>query len=210
MQHLTLETLARLVDEAPDHLERAHLDTCRACGDELEAMRRQTEALSTLPAILPPPDAWPTLRSRLRRDGVIRDRLRPRATAPLRAAAAALLFLAGGATGYLVRGPDTAPIAHTTTPVTAPVTAEATPEAEVARTEEEFFAALDRYMRTSGTESPDPAARLAVLDNIVLTTAEALRQSPTDPVINSLHLTAVAQQRELRRRLAAATREPVF
>ncbi len=81
--------------------------------------------------------------------------------------------------------------------------------AEVERTQEAFAAALDRYMIANSIEAPDPAARLAALDNIVLTTAEALNESPADPVINSYHLTAVAQRNELLRQIAASG-EPVF
>ncbi|MFW5951674.1 MAG: hypothetical protein ACOCVZ_06130 [Gemmatimonadota bacterium] len=223
MQHLTLEALARLVDEAPDAHEGSHLAACEACRGELEALRRQTEALGTLPKILPAPDAWPEVSRRLRREGVVAraaTRVRRLRAGPAltRVAASLVLFLAGGAGGYLLRGeaasaapPAIEVAAAAESPSLEAAAAESpTLEAEVERTEEAFFAALDRYMRTTGATPPDPAARLAVLDNIVLTTAEALAHSPADPVINSFHVTAVAQQRELRRRFEAAAAEPVF
>jgi hypothetical protein len=223
MPHLKLEVLARLVDEAPDPVERAHLDACVACQDELAALRDQTESLSLLPELMPPPDAWPAVQRRLRAEKLSRrgPRWRP-GPAALRTAAAIVLFMAGGAMGYAVRGPidggaDTVAAAGSpAAPATAgqevalsaeePVVGDAESPAslslEVERTEEMFASALDRYMRASGTDAPDPAARLAALDNIVLTTAEALHAAPADPVINSYHLTAVAQRRELLRQLA--------
>jgi hypothetical protein len=224
MRHLTLEALARLVDEAPEAREEAHLAECEVCRDELDALQRQTEALGALPKLAPGPDAWPELRRRLRSEELIRDR-RPWLAPSLRAAAALVLFLAGGAAGYAVRGPATsveaprqvaqrtgaAGPARGVDPVADPAPAPTPVELgqEVERTEEQFAAALDRFMRASSTTPPDPAARLAALDNIVLTTAEALNESPADPVINSYHLTAVAQRQELLRQLAASG-EPVF
>lgn len=247
MPHLTLEALARLVDEAPGTHEDAHLAACEACREELDALRAQTRALATLPSLMPPPDAWPVLRQRLRSEGVIRGggRRWP-VTAVARIAAALALFLTGGIAGYAARGLD-APGTAATSPVesVAATTSDAASDGlgefsgtssgtfsadprtsaspdgpadgesrmalteEVERTEEMFAAALDRFMRASGTSAPDPAARLAALDNIVLTTAEALNESPGDPVINSYHLTAVAQRDQLIRQLVADGR-PVF
>lgn len=228
MRHLRLEALARLVDEAPDAHEEAHLAACGACREELEALRGQTEALGTLPKIMPPPDSWPDLHSRLRAEGLIRRGGR-RVPGPgmVRAAAAIALFLAGGAAGFIVRGPlegsaqrsvagaveVDAAAGRAGSPASAtesrPGESAVALSQEVERTEEMFASALDRFMRASGTEAPDPAARLAALDNIVLTTAEALNESPADPVINSYHLTAVAQRKELIRQLSASS-EPVF
>ena len=211
MPHLTLEALARLVDEAPENHEEAHLAACGECRAELDALREQTEALGMLPKLLPPPDSWPELRRQMVKDGIIRNgrRWRPGPTLT-RVAAALLLFVGGGAAGYLARGPVVAPVervAEAPAPESAASAADLTQEVE--RTEEMFAAALDRFMRASGTEAPDPAARLAALDNIVLTTAEALNESPADPVINSYHLTAVAQRKQLIRQLQASG-EPVF
>ena len=221
MPHLTLETLARLVDEAPTGAEEAHLVECAACRRELEALRAQTESLATMPNMAPPPDLWPELRTQLRSEGLVRRRMRPRVSPTLtRLAAGLALFLAGGATGFAARGPapaDTGPVAAEPTAVPAapaqrPLaldrdTGDLT--ADVERAQEMFAAALDRYMMENSTRAPDPAARLAALDNIVLTTAEALNESPADPVINSYHLTAVAQRNELLRQIAASG-EPVF
>ncbi len=221
MLHLTLEALARLVDEAPDVHEEAHLADCSVCREELVALRGQTEALSTLPKLMPPPDAWPALSDRLRAEGLVRaERRRMPGPGMIRAAAAIALFLLGGAAGFVARGPvegGAQPLAGAleTEPGvrggTGAVPGESAVELsqEVERTEELFASALDRFMQASGTRAPDPAARLAALDNIVLTTAEALNESPADPVINSYHLTAVAQRKALLRQLSTST-DPVF
>ncbi len=242
MPHLTLEALARLVDEAPTGDEHRHLAECARCRDELEALRDQTESLGALPKMTPPPDLWPELRTRLRQEGLV-TRSRPRSSPRIAPIAAALvLFIAGGATGFVARGalpgaPD-APGAQDASDAGTPVAAApqevpdigANPAADpaagpaadpadprlasgdvtdVERAQELFTAALDRYMRANSTPAPDPAARLAALDNIVLTTAEALNQSPADPVINSFHLTAVAERNQLLRQVAASG-ESVF
>lgn len=232
MPHLTLEALARLVDEAPTDEEREHLAACGSCRDELEALREQTSTLGSLPTMSPPPDLWPELRTRLRKEGLVTGgRRHHRVPAGLtRLAAALALFIAGGAAGFVARGPVTAgpdtgaPVAaETATAPTAVAQSDdpaASPRAaldpgtgdltaDVERAQEVFAAALDRYMRANATEAPDPAARLAALDNIVMTTAEALNESPADPVINGYHLTAVAQRNELLRQIAASG-EPVF
>lgn len=215
MSHLTLEALARLVDEAPTSEEDRHLAECELCRDELNALRGQTETLASLPKMTPPPDLWPALRTRLRREGLVPGG-RWRTRSLIRIAAALALFLAGGAAGYGVRGTADAPgpvatVATEPAPGAAsPAALAAQPEAvSIERAQEVFAAALDRYMMENSTEAPDPAARLAALDNIVMTTAEALNESPADPVINSYHLTAVAQRNELLRQIAASG-EPVF
>ncbi len=217
MPHLTLEALARLVDEAPETHEQAHLAACEGCREELAALRSQTEALATLPSLLPPPDAWPTLRRRLRDEGLVqRPATRWHGRALTRIAAALTLFLAGGIAGYAARGMDAAAPGEMAPPESmATIDGRATPSGgqstvaltqDVERTEEMFAAALDRFMQANGTAAPDPATRLAALDNIVLTTAEALNESPGDPVINSYHLTAVAQRNQLIRQLVATGR----
>jgi hypothetical protein len=99
MSHLTPETIARLVDEEPTAPELAHLEACAGCRDELEAMRDDVHALSLLPDLEPAPDAWPALEQRLEAEGLIRRRP---LFSPARlsfAAAAVLLFLAGGVAG---------------------------------------------------------------------------------------------------------------
>ncbi len=100
MQHLTLEAIARLVDEAPEPEEALHLGACGACRAELAEMRLQTEQLAGLPAPEPSPAAWAALETRLRAEGLVR------AAAPgvrehpyLRMAASVAILVMGGAAG---------------------------------------------------------------------------------------------------------------
>jgi hypothetical protein len=219
MSHMTLEALARLVDEAPDDAERAHLETCAGCRAELRELLEQREALAALPDLAPGPDQWPALRAQLKREGLIRRRGLPMEAAG-RTAAAILLFLAGGAAGYAVRGPASAPAAMPDPVVaagegTAGTAGTAAPSADdpgrdVEAAGEIFMAALDRYMASTGAPPADPATRLAALDNIVLTTAEALNEAPTDPIISGYHLSALAQRDAVLRQLTAGSRDPVF
>lgn len=119
MSHLTLESLARLVDEAATPEEEDHLLACGRCRDELTALREQQDAVAALPRLLPAPDAWPEIRSKLHAEGLVRaggggsqegsgrsGRLHRlgRPGPAWRAAAAVLLFLAGGVSGYALRG----------------------------------------------------------------------------------------------------------
>jgi len=71
--HLSPETLARLVDDVPSPDERAHLNRCRRCRDELDAMQVQTLGLSHLPDLRPPQGDWESLEPRLRSEGLIRE-----------------------------------------------------------------------------------------------------------------------------------------
>jgi hypothetical protein len=218
MSHLTLEALARLVDEAPAGEEASHLAGCSRCQAELEAMREDRHALAMLPDLVPPPDAWPAIRRSLAREGLVRPR--PAKAVGLRVAAAVVLFAAGGAVGWTVRGtgdgavPRATPGMATELPDAASLAAtagEAGP-GEGSLAGDPLFAALDRFM-ADAAPAPAPAnaaARLAALDNIVLTTAEALQEAPADPVIQSYHRTALAQRDAVLRQIQAAAGRPVF
>jgi hypothetical protein len=110
MQHLTLEAIARLVDEPPLAGEAAHLSGCLVCRRELDEMRGQTAALGALDEPELPAHAWVGVEAALRAEGLLLDIPR-RAPVPvwrrpelLRAAAALALFVAGGALGVLYRG----------------------------------------------------------------------------------------------------------
>jgi hypothetical protein len=110
--HLTLEALARLVDEPPAPAEAAHLRDCLVCRRELAGLREQTASLAALGGV-PSPAAWEELCARLEEEGLVRAaprRTRFGAYRPqARAAAAAVLFLAGGASGALLWSGRTAP-----------------------------------------------------------------------------------------------------
>lgn len=103
MQHLTLEALARLVDEVPEADEAVHLRECLVCRREMAEMRAQTEALAGLADPEPSPRAWAALETRLAEEGLLRRRAAaPREHAWLRAAAAVALLAVGGAGGAAV------------------------------------------------------------------------------------------------------------
>jgi hypothetical protein len=107
MHHLNLEDLARLVDEAPEPGEAAHLRDCFVCQRELREMRTQTAALAALPADAPPARAWRELEAVLLQEALIRPGVSRRAwfSHPgVRAAAALVLFLLGGVAGAALWG----------------------------------------------------------------------------------------------------------
>lgn len=111
MQHLTPEELARLVDEAPEPHEAAHVRDCLVCRRELDELREMTAALGAMDDPAPDPRAWDGLEARLLREGLLRAPAPAYATrfgSPLlRAAAAVAIFLLGGAAGVALwsRGP---------------------------------------------------------------------------------------------------------
>ncbi len=73
MKHLSLETLAHLVDGDPTPEQARHLEDCRRCRDELDALERQRESLSLLPSLRPPSAGWDELEARLRREGLLAE-----------------------------------------------------------------------------------------------------------------------------------------
>ncbi|HEX8674641.1 MAG TPA: hypothetical protein VF710_22260 [Longimicrobium sp.] len=103
MQHLTLEELARLVDEAPEPAEAEHLRDCLVCRRELGAMRAQTAALAALADPEPRPGAWRALEAALAEEGLMRPApaRAVRSWQPLLRIAAALVVLATGAAAGL-------------------------------------------------------------------------------------------------------------
>jgi hypothetical protein len=112
MPHLTLEDLARIVDDGASDYEAEHLAACDACRASLEEMREDVQALAMLPDMAVAPDAWPALEQRLAAEGLIRTRARTFATPwYMHAAAAVVLFLAGTMAGRLTAGPSTAQFA---------------------------------------------------------------------------------------------------
>lgn len=161
MQHLTLEALARLVDESPEATESAHLEGCEACRSELEAMRRDAAALARLGELEPAAAEWTALEARLEREGLLAGptgarsagfvfrRWTPRL---LRLAAALALYAVGAATGLALRGRAVAPVATTPIP-TAPAQALAA--------------------------APEPATRDTGLGDT--SSAETVRQQPEAP-----------------------------
>jgi hypothetical protein len=209
MGHLNAESLARLVDEPARPDEATHLAGCDACRAELHALVTQTRELAALMDLEPDPAALTRLRDRLRREGLIHT---PRRAAPwrspapaLRAAAALALFIAGGATGLLMRrDAPVDPAAPTGIAQSRPIDRVEDAEQALRATEASYLAAMIRYAElTGGGSERDAVARLAALEGIVLTTRAALRQAPADPVINGYHLAAVAQRDAMLREIAA-------
>jgi len=224
MQHLMIETIARLVDEPATPEEQVHLDTCEECCAQLQAMRADLAALRDLPMIEPPPTEWPQIESRLLEEGLIRRRRGAgwRGTA-LRTAASIAVFAVGAASGIawtrtgastpagnLARSGRATGTAPTLIAATEPTNRD---EAiELYRQAEALY--LDALTRVAQIDEPqsggDPLARLAALEGIAAITRSALDQAPADPVINGYHLTALAQKEATLRMIAASKADGWF
>lgn len=202
MSHLSLEELARLLDEPATEAESSHLALCSLCRDELEALRGDRAALGELPDFVPPPpEGWESLETRLREEGLIlsANRRRHLAAARLRQLAAAVaIFLLGGIAGFGIRGigDEGAAAARAAADESKDIdhfaAARALEEAEAA-----YRQALARYVELSPEPDPlvaNPVARLEVLEQILSTTRSALSAAPADPLINGYYLTAQAQR----------------
>lgn len=213
MKHLTIETLARLVDEPAHPDETKHLATCEACAAELTALRAQAESLAALPEIVPPLGDWKVLEAKLRSEGLVRD---PglfqklglaRTPSWMPAAAAVVLFLGGtgfgaavtrrgGASGAAVEG---APIASLTVEDAA---------SAVRQAEQEYVSAVSRYrevMEVQGGEvtTVDPVTRYAALEHLVSVSQAAVRQAPGDPFLNGFLASALAERDAAARQVSA-------
>ncbi len=157
MQHLTLEALARLVDEPPDAAEAEHLGSCEACRAELEALRRDTEALGRLGSIEPAGAEWAALEARLAREGLIAGPAGARRSLAatwtprlLRLAAALALYAVGAASGLPLRSRQPATVA-----VSPPT--------------------------TSATEAPSPQPTTATSPQVAVAEPPADTPSDTEP-----------------------------
>lgn len=228
MEHLNRETLARLVDEPPEGNEQDHLEECSTCRQELEALESQTRALADLPDLLPPRGDWESLEARLRNEGLLRDDRRARrawgtslfesaAGAKWRGIAAGLaLFLGGSAFGFgasavgsgtgftpAFPGPDQS--GSVTTVSRASDLEEAVEGVRLA--EESYVEALNRYrdlLEQSGGESRsyDPITRFAALDALVAASQAAVREAPTDPFLNGMLVSTVAERQATLQRIS--------
>lgn len=119
MTHLTLETLARLVDDAPDPTENGHLDICETCRAELEALRADAAALRALPDPEPPIAAWLALEQRLGREGLVSKR--NWTVTIMQMAAVLAMFVLGsvvGGTFVSRRAPQVAAVSQQPVPMT--------------------------------------------------------------------------------------------
>ncbi|RMH14744.1 MAG: hypothetical protein D6701_10985 [Gemmatimonadetes bacterium] len=220
MEHLSTETLARLVDERPTPEEREHLAACRRCADELRALREQTEALGSLPDVRPPQGDWAVLEARLVSEGLVRGSRSVRrfgiAAAPawMQAAAALVLFLAGSGTGLALAGTDPAvpvgalPVQEGTVTSVSDIRSLDDAARAVRFAEQQYVAALTRYRELEneaglGT-TQDPVARVAALETLLAASQEALRVAPTDPVLNGVFVNVFAERQQMLRQIQAS------
>ncbi|MGD2044975.1 MAG: hypothetical protein PVJ80_08855 [Gemmatimonadota bacterium] len=198
MEHLTIETLARLVDDEPTPAEREHLEACQICAGEVAAMRDQTEALAALPEIMPPMGDWEVLEARLRSDGLVRDTTAlsklglARTPSWMPAAAAVVLFFGGVATGAgMVSSDDEADVASVATVEDA--------ASEVRAAEQHYVSAVSNYrelLTASGVDDAgaDPYSRYAALEHLVSVSQAAVRAAPGDPFLNGFLASALAER----------------
>jgi hypothetical protein len=216
MEHLTIETLARLVDEPANPEEATHLASCEMCSSELASLMAQTESLGALPEIVPPRGDWEVLAARLRSDGLVRD---PglfqklglaRTPAWMPAAAAVVLFLGGTAFGAgLTNGGEAGVNDPTVTVASVEDAASA-----VRAAEQQYVSAVSRYreiMEEQSGSAPavDPASRYAALEHLVSVSRAAVRQAPGDPFINGFLASALAE-RDAAARMVSVSRDNWF
>lgn len=198
MEHLTAETLARLVDDTPQPEERAHLESCETCADELAALRDQTEALAALPEIMPPIGDWGVLEAQLRSEGLVRDPALlgklglARTPSWMPAAAAVVLFLAGAATGAGLVTKESAETSSTVATLQEAATA-------VREAEDRYVDAVSDYRAFLAAEgiddaSADPYTRYAALEHLVSVSQAAVRSAPGDPFLNGFLASALAER----------------
>jgi hypothetical protein len=222
MEHLSTETLARLVDHAAEPHESKHLAECMVCAGALQALKLQTEQLASLPELLPPLGDWEVLEAKLRSEGLVRDtglfrRLGLAETPPwMRAAAAAVLFLGGVGVGAGVAPGEGGPGDVTQMPSLAFASAETVDDAAqaVRVAEQNYVTALTRYsqlLESEGTEGAvvDPRSRFAALEYLLAASQAAVRQAPADPFLNGL-LAATRAEREATLRQISTSQDNWF
>ena len=211
MSHLTIESLARLVDESPTAAEQGHLAACAECRAALDELRAQTAelaALGALPSVEPPAHAWERIAARVEADRVVPRGRRWPLAGIARAAAAVMLFAGGAAAGVILTraestaGTDPRDTGSNTSASPAATTVAASPEeialARLRIAELMYTNALLEYAKITSPEPPrDAVARLATLETIVVTTRTALERAPADPLINSYYLAALAERETL-------------
>ena len=222
MEHLTNETLARLVDERANPSERVHLHSCTRCAEELRAFRLQSESLGELTALRPPSGDWESLEARLVSEGLIRTRESFRrfgfAAAPawMQAAAAMVLFLGGTGFGLaLTKGgaPGPPSLEDMMVPMSRISTADEAARA-VEFAEQTYMQALVRFRQLSGGEDgrrvEDPLSRVAALEGLLAASQAALRLAPADPVFNGFLVNVLAERQEMLRQISVSGEDNWF
>jgi hypothetical protein len=212
MEHLSLDTLSRLVEEPASPEEAAHLASCESCRAELSALRAQTEALRHLPDLRPPLGDWEVLQARLVSEGLVKH---PTGLAGvlavtpgwMRAAASVLLFLGGTALGVVLANSGAAPFGPAAGLGSADTAEEAARLVRVA--EQQYVEALFRHRQLLEQEGgmvdfADPASRYAALDYLVAAGQAAVRQAPADPFLNGLLASTLAERQAVLRRISSS------
>lgn len=204
MEHLSLEHLARLVDDPATPEEMRHLAHCEPCARRLEELRAQTAALGSLPEIMPPKGDWQAIEARLRSEGLVEDpglfrRLGlARTPAWMKAAAAAVLFLGGAGTGLALAEAGTAAPWDPAGSAAEAVSVEEAATA-VRAAEQQYVSAVSRYRELLAMEGgqetgADPLTRVAALEHLVMVSQAAVRQAPGDPFLNGFLASALAER----------------
>jgi len=199
---------------------------------ELRALEDQTERVGSLPDLRPPPGDWEALEARLISEGLIRysglSRNRDSwwRSGWLQAAAAVVLFLGGatlgpgflafrgnddGATGGLPPDLQLIPVASEAQPITD--LADAAEAVNVA--ERRYMDALLRYRQLLDAQGDptyigDPTARFAALEAIVAAGRAAVQKAPTDPYLNGVLVSALAERQALLHNASLAPGSGIF
>ncbi|TVR62975.1 MAG: hypothetical protein EA422_10415 [Gemmatimonadales bacterium] len=237
-RHLTLETLARLVDESPDEREAAHLDGCPQCRRELDGLKEQTQVLAALPSVRPGAAPWKVLERRLEAEGLVAAPGRPtrrsgaaRKTAPRtmawsRLAAGILLFLLGagvGSSGLLGTSGEgsgwaaAGPGGIESLLASAGALSLAEAQEVLATTEEWHRLALEQYRERVMAEAGeadghtgDPHVRYALMESLLEVGREALWAAPADPFLNGLVLNVQVEQDAARMGMTATAPDRIW
>jgi hypothetical protein len=232
MGHLGIESLARLVSEAPSPEEERHLDSCSACRLELRGLQEQTESIGALPDLRPPAGDWEALESRLVSEGLVRSSGLVRrasywwSSGWMQAAAALVLFLGGAALGRgAYSSGDSAGLAQGAPPrglELIPVGTQAQPVSNLAdaadavnRSERQYMDALLQYRQILDSQGDptfigDPTIRFAALEAIVAAGRAAVQQAPADPFLNGVLVSALAERQALLQTASLAPGDRVF
>ena len=216
MEHLTPDSIARLLDERLSPDEREHLKACSQCGEELRAYKLQSDALEGLATLRPPPGDWESLEARLVSEGLIRTpetfRRFGLAAAPawMQAAAAITVFLGGTGFGLAVAQratPDALSLEAMLLPVAQISSAEEAARA-VEYAEQAYMQSLVRFRQLTGaSDGPrleDPLSRVTALEGLLAASQEALRLAPADPVFNGFLVNVLAERQEVLRMISSS------
>ena len=221
MEHLTHETLARLVDERPSPGERGHLEACSGCAEELRAFRLQSDALGGLAALRPPPGDWESLEARLVSEGLIRTPETFRrfgfAAAPawMQAAAAVVVFLGGTGFGIaLTRGTSADGLSPEARLRVSQISSAEEAVRAVESAEQTYMQALVRHRQLAGGNEgprvPDALSRVTALEGLLAASQEAVRLAPTDPVFNGFLVNVLAERQEVLRQISTSRDDDWF